>query len=61
MTTYPTTKAKGNIKAAIPIAIFSPLSFMVMENWAMQGIKRARVTIETTRGIPWSAPEFFRS
>ena len=61
MTKNPAKKAKGKIKAAIPNAIFNPLSFIVIENWAMQGMKRARVTIETIRGIPLRMPASFKS
>jgi len=47
-TIKPARKAEGKMKPEIARAILNPLSFTVIMNWAMQGIKRVRVTAATT-------------
>ncbi len=47
-TIKPARKAEGKMKPEIASAILNPLSFTVIMNWAMQGIKRVRVTAATT-------------
>jgi hypothetical protein len=42
--TPPTPKAIGKITADIHRVFLNPLSFIIIKNWAMQGIKRVRVT-----------------
>jgi hypothetical protein len=40
----PVPKAIGKTTSDIQIAFFSPLSLIIMKNWAMQGMKRVIVT-----------------
>ena len=47
-TIKPVRNANGKTKPEIRRAVFKPLSFIVIMNWAMQGIKRVRVTAATT-------------
>lgn len=47
-TMKPVRNANGKINPEIARAVLKPLSFIVIMNWAMQGIKRVRVTAATT-------------
>ncbi len=55
-TTKPVRKANGKIKAEIIRAVFNPRSFIVIVNWATQGMKRVKVTAATTSCTPVNHP-----
>ncbi len=47
-TIKPVTNANGKMKPEIARAVLKPLSFIVIMNWAIQGMKRVRVMAATT-------------